>query len=388
MWTELVSIEALDNYTVKATFNQPFAPALYHFAASTMGVIAREVVEKFGDLKKWESRIGTGPFILEEVRRDDISKLRRNPDYFDANLPYLDGIDTPVMPDRSTRVVAFRDGQIDILPWELGIADMQEPGRGLKDVTVLLRPSDAFGAIGFNHSLPMLSEERVRRAISLAIDPQDLIRAVGGDDAGILVGMSHPHGEPFGLSQDELRELTRPDLAEAKRLMSAAGYEDGFDLSMTVATADATSLDVAALMKQQLADVKINLNLDTQESATFIRKLFNKTFETILVPVWTPALDPAQNFHGSLRSGSGQNWWYADVPEMDELDEQQVQELDPERRAELVQQLERLNFEKVVALPLYALNGYVALHNYIKDYDHLRAMNAMGWEDSEVWLDL
>jgi peptide/nickel transport system substrate-binding protein len=387
MWTELTSIEATDDYTVKATFTRPFGPALYHFAASTMGVIAREVVDRYGDLKSWESRIGTGPFMMEEVRRDDISIVVRNPDYFDPNLPYLDRIETPIMPDRSTRIVAFRGGQIDLIPIQRGLADMQEPARGMNDVTVLLRPDDNFGAFGFNHTLKTLSDERVRQAISLAIDQQDLIRAAGGEDAGVLMGMSHPHGPPFALTQEELKELTKPDVAEAKSLMSAAGYESGFDLNVTVASSEPTVLDVAALMKQQLAEININLTLDTQEMATFIRKLFDKTFETILVHVWTPALDPGQNFHGSLRTGSAQNYWHSSVPELDALDDQQVQETDLDRRAELTQELERLNFKKVVALPLFAMNGWIALRNYVRDYDYLQSTNAGGWQYSEVWLD-
>jgi peptide/nickel transport system substrate-binding protein len=387
MWSELTSVEATDTYTVKATFTRPFGPALYHFAASTMGVIAREVVARFGDLKTWESRIGTGPFMMEEVRRDDITRLKRNPDYFDPNLPYLDGIDVPIMPDRSTRIVAFRGRQIDLIPIQRGLADMQEPSRGMDDVTVLLRPDDNFGALGFNHSLQTLSDERVRRAISLAIDQQDLIRAAGGEDAGVLIGMSHPHGPPFALTQAELQELTKPDLAEAKSLISAAGYESGFDLGVTVASTEPIVLDVAALMKQQLAEININLTLDTQEMATFIRKLFDKTFETILVHVWTPALDPGQNFHGSLRTGSAQNYWHSSIPELDALDDQHVQETDLEKRAELTQELERLNFKKVIALPLFAMNGWIALRNYVKDYDYLQSTNAGGWQYSEVWLD-
>ncbi len=387
MWEELVSLEATDDYTVKATFSQPFAPALYHFAASTMGVIAREVVEQFGDLKQWESRIGTGPFILEEVRRDDISRYVRHPDYYEPGLPYLDGIDVPVMPDASTRIVAFRGGQLDMIPMQRGLANADEPARGQDDVTVLLRPDDNFHALGFSHTHAILSDERVRRAICLAIDKNDLIRAAGGDDAGVLVGMSHPHGPPFALTQEELEGFAKPDITEAQSLMSAAGYENGFDLSLTVTSTEPTALDVAALMRQQLAEINIDLTLDTQEIATFVRKLFDKSFETILVHVWTPALDPGQNFYGSLRSGSAQNYWNSNVPELDELAEEQLQELDLDRRAELVQELERLNHEKAVALPLFALNGWIAVRDYVKDYDHLRASNAGSWQDREVWLD-
>lgn len=386
MWTELTSLEAPDKYTVKATFKEPFAPALYHFAAGSMGVIAKEVVDKFGDLKQAESRIGTGPFLLSEYRRDDILKYRRNPDYWEPDFPRLDGIDLPIMPDRSARLVAFRSGQVDMIPWQSGISDKEEASRGLSDVDVRLRPSDAIYALGFNHSLETLKDYRARKAISLVIDHRDLIQAAGGDDAGALAGMVHPHGEPFALPGDELEKLMTPDVAQAKQLLTAAGYDSGFDLGMTVRS-DPTDLDVAAVMQQQLAQVNIKLKLDTQEIATFVNKLRGKTFDTILIFAWTPALDPGQQFHGSLRSDSAQNWWFANVPEIDQLDDQQVRELDLDKRADLIRQLERVNLDKVVALPLYVPNGWVALRTFIQSYDHTRATNALGWQDKEVWLD-
>jgi ABC-type transport system substrate-binding protein len=387
MWTSLTSLQATDANTVKATFAQPFAPALYHFAAGSMGVIAKEVVEKFGDLKDWKSRIGTGPFIQKEVRKDEVVRYARNPDYFDPKLPYLDAIEAPVIPDRLSRIVALRTGQIDMIGWQNGITDLEEAKRGMSGVTVETRPSDAATVLAFNHASKPFGEERVRKAISLAIDHQALIRAAGGDQAGTVVGMVHPNGAPFALPQAELAELTKPDLAEAKRLLSAAGLDAGFSASLTITSTDTIGIDVASVLQQQLQKIGVKVTLDLQESAAYVRKLATKAFELIWVGSWTPALDPSQQFHGSLRSDAAQNWWNANVPEVNALDDKQLAELDNDKRAKIVQDLERLNFQKAIVVPLYAINGWTAWKNFVKDYDHLRAFNALGWQNSLTWLD-
>ncbi|MCZ7581783.1 MAG: ABC transporter substrate-binding protein [Fimbriimonadaceae bacterium] len=92
LWTALDTVVATDPYTVKVTLKQPFAPTIFNFGTSVMGVLAREVVEQFGDLKDPKSRMSTGPFMLTEARRDEAVIYKRNPDYFEDGLPYLDGL--------------------------------------------------------------------------------------------------------------------------------------------------------------------------------------------------------------------------------------------------------------------------------------------------------
>lgn len=387
MWTSLTSIQAVDANTVKATFAQPFAPALTQFAAGSMTVIAKEVVDQFGDLKDPKSRIGTGPFMMTNAQKDQVITYKRNPGYFDTSLPYLDVIDSPVIPDRLSRIVALRTGQVDLIPWQSGVTDLEEVKKGQSGVTVATRPSDYVSVLAFNHTVGQYGDERVRRAISLAVDHQALIRAAGGDNAGVVKGFVHPNGAPFALDDSEIAKLTTQDLTQAKSLMSAAGLDAGFSTSITVTSTDTTGLDIAAVLQQQLQKINIKLSIDAQEAATYVRKLTTKAFELILVTSWTPALDPSQQFHGSLRSDAAQNWWGAKVLEMNALDDKQVVELDTAKRALIVQDMERLNFQKVIALPLYVPNGWTAWKNYVQDYDHLRAFNSLGWENGVTWLD-
>ena len=87
-------VEAVDKYTVRITLKEPFAWLLDMLASPmAVAIVAKEVVEKFGDLKKPEAVIGTGPWMLDSYRPNQGYTLVRNPTYFQAGLPYIDRVE-------------------------------------------------------------------------------------------------------------------------------------------------------------------------------------------------------------------------------------------------------------------------------------------------------
>lgn len=387
LWTNLDTITATDSHTVKATFKQPFAPALFHFATSVMGVLAREVVEKFGDLKDPKSRIGTGPFIFVEARRDEALVYKSNPDYFEAGLPYLDGVELTIIPDRLSRTVALRSGQVDIISRNTGLSDLEEPTRGTNDIEVGLSISENVTGFGFQHPFKPFSDLRVRQAVSFAVDRKEWVRAAGGSDkGGKVIGFVHPFEDPYMLSDAETDSLQKVDLAEAKKLMDAAGFGSGFDLTVMSSASDTAGQDALAVIQQQLAKIGIKVKADPNDFATYVKRLGTKQFDAYFNG-WPSILDPGQNFHGNLTTKSPQNYWNANVPELDALDEKQIKETDPAVRAGLIRDMERWNYKNPVCIPGYALSGWTAWHKYVKDYDYARPGNAAGWQTSRTWLD-
>lgn len=386
LWTNLASITAPDKYTVKATFKQPFAPALFHFATSVMGVLSHEVIDKFGDLKDPKSRIGTGPFMLTEARRDEALVYKRNPNYFEEGLPYLDEIQVVIIPDRLGRIVALRSGQIDLTGGNLGIADIEEPTRGNSNITTGTYVAENVTGFGFQHTFKPLSDLRVRQAISKAVDRKEWVRAAGGsDDSGRVIGFVHPFEDPYMLSEAETNELQHVDIAEAKKLMDAAGYSAGFELATMSSSADTAGLDALTIIQQQLQKIGIKVKPEPNDFATYVRRLGTKQFDAYFNG-WPSSLDPGQNFHGNLTTKSPQNYWNANVPELDALDEKQIKETNPETRAELIREMERWNYKNPVCIAAYALKGWAAWNNKVMDYDPGRPMNAASWQDALTWL--
>src|SRR5262245_58595774 len=111
-------VEVVDRHTVRFRLKEPFV-WLVHMLANPIGtwIVARELVEKYGDLKKVETAIGTGPFMLERYEPNVKAVFRRNPDYFRPGQPAIDGVDWLVMEDAAAGLAAYRTGQIDAANW-------------------------------------------------------------------------------------------------------------------------------------------------------------------------------------------------------------------------------------------------------------------------------
>src|SRR6266704_1634670 len=109
-------IEVVDRYTVKFLLKEPYVWLISVLAyPTTTWIIAPEVVQQFGDLKKPETAIGTGPFILGHYEPNVKTVFKRNPDYFRDGQPYVDGVECLVVPDESTRLAMYRTGQLDLM---------------------------------------------------------------------------------------------------------------------------------------------------------------------------------------------------------------------------------------------------------------------------------
>jgi peptide/nickel transport system substrate-binding protein len=175
-------IEVVDRYTVKFVLKEPFVWLPNRLAdASGMWIIAPEVVEKFGDLKKPESAIGTGPFLLERYEPNVKTVFKRNPAYFLPGQPYVDGVEWLVIDDESTGLAMYRTGQIDAGPWHwwsVRQADLESLKKSHPHLLYRDFQSIVAGGLTMRTDQPPFNDVRVRRAISHALDRQGLIEGV------------------------------------------------------------------------------------------------------------------------------------------------------------------------------------------------------------------
>jgi peptide/nickel transport system substrate-binding protein len=175
-------VEVMDRYTVKFLLKEPFVWLLDILASAIcVWIMAPEVAAKYGDFKKVETAIGTGPFLLEQYDPNVKSLFWRNPDYFLPGLPYVDGVEWLVVEDESTGLAMYRTGQLDAgsgLQWDVRQADLDS----LKQSHPHLRYQDMLAnnatTIWMRTDKSPFTDVRVRRAISHAINRQGLIKAV------------------------------------------------------------------------------------------------------------------------------------------------------------------------------------------------------------------
>src|SRR5262249_7779048 len=186
MLAALDKVEAVDRYTVKFTLKEPFAWFLDILANPvTLAIVARECVEKFGDLKKAEAVVGTGPWMLDSYRPNVGYTLVRNPNYFLPGLPYIDRIEVFVDEDNGSRIAAFLGGKCDLgweFPGSINRTDWVQIKEQLKrrrpGLQTLEYPTNVALKVVMRTDRAPFSDVRVRRAMSHALNRQGLIEAV------------------------------------------------------------------------------------------------------------------------------------------------------------------------------------------------------------------
>src|SRR5438105_8762983 len=176
-------IEVVDRYTVTFLLKEPYVWLISVLAyPTTTWIIAPEVVQQFGDLKKVETAIGTGPFMLERYEPNVKTVFRRNPDYFRTGQPYVDGVEWVVVDDASTGLAMYRAGQLYCGPmefWTVRQHDLEALQKSHPRLQYQDIQSSGGGLLAMRTDQPPFNDVRVRRAISMAIDRQALVAALG-----------------------------------------------------------------------------------------------------------------------------------------------------------------------------------------------------------------
>src|SRR5438128_4797582 len=278
-------IEVVDRYTLKCLLKEPFVWLVNVLANPySTWIIAPEVVQQFGDLKKPESVIGTGPFILERYEPNVKTVFKRNPAYFLKDQPYVDGVEWLVLDDPSTGLAMYRTGKIDCGPaanWTVRQQDLDSVKRSHPQLHYQDWLSLVTQAIYLRTDQPPFSDVRVRRAISHALDRQAIIEAVyvrGEPTSAIGRGLTE-----WSLPVDQLGEgaqYYRHDPKEARRLLAEAGFPHGLKTQLTVSPGYGNDLlDAAQLVQRQLKESGIDAELKLQEYGAYISTTFLGKYE-------------------------------------------------------------------------------------------------------------
>jgi peptide/nickel transport system substrate-binding protein len=345
-------VEAVDKYTVKFTLKEPFAWFLDMLASPmAVAIVAREAVEKFGDVKKAEAVIGTGPWMLDSYRPNQGMTLVRNPSYFILGQPYIDRIDVTIDEDNASRIASFLSGKYD-LGWENpGIINRTDWVQ-IKDTLKAKRPNlktaefpaNVMSHISMRTDQKPFSDVRVRLAISHAIDRQGILDATA-EGVGVFNPPVPAALRDWTIPMNQLGEgakYYKYDPAEAKRLLAAAGYPNGFQASLCFTTYGSTILvDSMQLVLKNLKDVGIDARLDQKEYGAYIATCFNGNFPSMTYGPQTPFLDPDNFLYAQYYPDEPKNQSHVNDPVVADMLIRQRRTFDPAKRREVLYEIQR-----------------------------------------------
>ncbi len=331
----VTKIDAIDKYTVKFTTNAPFAPFMSYIASPWTLMICREVVEKDGDLT--QRAIGTGPFIFKEWQKDVKFELVKNPNYFKKGLPNIDAYTILLATDPDTAATLFIDKKVDAIV--TGYAQLKRVQDARKDVNYQARPSQFWREMRMPPTTATqpypkpFDDIRVREAIVRAVDKKQVLDLVYNGDGQLTYGPILPMYSNWALKE----ELAGFDLAKAKSLMSAAGVST-YSGEMIWATGTPTADQISEVLKQQLKNINVDLQLKPMELAAYYNQTYSYKYTfSHHVPLNSP--EPDENLASYF--GEKATYYKHYNPELFKLIAQQATELDTEKRKALVQDVQK-----------------------------------------------
>ena len=356
-------IDVLDKHTVKFTLAEPNAWFLDLLASTSTWIIAKECVATFGDLKKVESVVGTGPWMLDRWEPNVKLVYVRNPYYFVPGLPYADGVEVIIDKDPSSRLAAWLGGQTDFGPEyqqavrriDLELARQRKPGLQTAEYTWFVS-----NVTGLRIDRPPFNDVRVRRALSRANNPAEIFEALALSQGHWVPNPVVPAAfADWAIPIDQLgpegRKLYEHNPAEAKRLLAEAGYANGLK---TTVEAPGTGygpdfLDFVQITVKNWKAAGIDAELRLKEYGAFISSTIYGKFDHMFLGLRGTWADPEAYFYRSYMPGQPQNVMNVNDPKLTEMIKRQRRTFDVAKRKQIVYDIQVYLAEHA----LFGLNG-------------------------------
>jgi len=371
-------IDVLDKYTVKFTLKEPNAWFLDLLASTSTWIVAKECVEKFGDLKKAESLVGTGPWMLERWEPNVKLVYVRNPHYFVPGLPYADGVEASIDPDPSSRLAAWLAGKVDFGPeyqqvvrrLDLGMAQQRKPGLQTAEYAWFTS-----GLVGFKIDKPPFNDVRVRRALSRATSLAEIFESNAFSQGHWVPNPAVPAASaewsiPIDQLGPEGRKLYEHSTADAKRLLAEAGYPNGFKAQVeSPGTAYGPDfLDAAQILVKNWKAAGIDAELKLKEYGAFISTAIYGKYDDIMYGLRGAWVDPEAYFYRPFMPGQPLNILNVNDPKLTDMINLQRRTFDVPKRKQIVYDIQRYLAEQ----GYFGADGSVkvvsAWEPYIKNY--------------------
>ncbi|MBW3554143.1 MAG: hypothetical protein KY466_11560 [Gemmatimonadetes bacterium] len=290
------SVEVLDSFTIRFGF-RPHADPLAGLPFTA--VMPRHLLDsippdQLQNASFNQAPVGNGPFRFVSRRTNDRVVLEANPDFPEelGGRPRLDRVIWRVIPETSAQLVALRTGEVDMA---LGIRADQAVALDTTDrFRTIVSPSRQYQFIGWNGKVPALSDPRVRRALTMALDREAMMRSLRGGFGQIT---STPVS-PSHWAHDPAIDPLPYDTAAARRLLAEAGYrntdgdpwledDDGQELTieLKIPANSEYNRDLAELVRGDLQDVGVRLTTRATEFGTLIGDISSpdRRFEAVLL---------------------------------------------------------------------------------------------------------
>ena len=281
-WANLTSITASDKYTVVFVFNQneseEAACEILQGGGDILNFESPLAVQAYGNVNDWHHAIGTGPFILTDFVDGTAATLVKNPNYWGYDerypknqLPYVSGLKVLVIPAQPTALAAVRAGKIDVID-NVSIQDAQNMKKTNPQILQLTYPSGGTPTVDPRMDVKPFTDINVRIAMQMAINLQDIANSYyagtcppypSSMTSMYMSGWNYPY--PQWPASVQAQYAYNP--TQAKALLAAAGYPNGFTTNCVASAAG--DLTLLQIVQSEFAAVGITMSISVLDSASW-----------------------------------------------------------------------------------------------------------------------
>ena len=283
------SVNAIDKYTVEVTYKTPYYKAL---SIWMIGILPKHLWQNVKDpmtSKLNRNPVGTGPYKLQSLSNSGDVILTANSQYYE-HAPNIEKIHYHFIPDPTTQFMMLKAHMLDIgslTPLQIE----KQLDKEFKQYYRIVRSSGhGYTYLGFNLNLKKFKDKKVREAIDLAIDKEELIKILFFSYGQVCYGPFMPG--TFAYPKNLIKSSYDPK--KAKELLKKAGYDDEHPLEFTISTNanNSTRLYAAQIIQYQLGKVGIKVKIRAMEWQAFLNTVVTpRRFEVILLG-WSLGLIP------------------------------------------------------------------------------------------------
>ena len=362
------SVESLDKYTLKIIYKKPYFKSLETWM---MGILPEHILKDENNLmsSKFNTNpIGTGAYKLHQLEHSKNIILVANDNYFEGRAK-IDRISFHVIADSMTRFLMLKSGSIDI-----GSVEPMQYERQLNDdffskFDIYEEISHSYTYLGFNLRKEKFKNPKVREALSLAIDREELVKILFFNHAKVCTGPFLPKTKAFNPDV----KIPIQNIKKAKELLKEAGYDDKNRFTFEIATSNSSSIRPYAveILQYQLRKIGVDVTLRVMEWQAFLNMVvFPHDFDTVLLG-WglssTP--DPYMLWHSDNDKKGGFNLVGYKNEKMDKMIEESQSTTDREKLSKMWKDMFKIIVDDNPYLFLYIPNSITVVDKKIKNVE-------------------
>ncbi|QSZ42786.1 peptide ABC transporter substrate-binding protein [Sulfurimonas aquatica] len=360
------SVKVLDKYRVEVKYTKPYFKALETWM---MGILPEHILrdeQNFMSSSFNTNPIGTGAYRLSKLEYSKNIELSAFDEYFEGRAK-IDKISFHVIADQMTRFLMLKSSELDIGGVEPMAYERQLDKDFFDKFNIYEKISLSYTYLGFNLRVEKFKNPDVRKALSLAVDRQELVDILFFKHAKVCSGPFLPGTSAF----NESVKVPTPNIQEAKRLLKKAGYDENNPFTFEIVTSNSSPVRpyAAQVLQHQLKKAGVVVNLRVMEWQAFLNMVvFPHKFDSVLLG-WglSPTPDPYLFWHKDSDTKGGFNLVGYDNPRVNKLIEKSQSMIDREKLSLVWQEMFELITDDNPYLFLYIPNEISAVNKNVKN---------------------